>query len=109
MNTPRESNLRVQTSLLFERTKISDLPGSMPDARKSIHTQSPKANMLFDAPVCYPVVQKAADEDVPEAKAVQSEAAAAVRAPATGWDPYEIWHGRIRVPSVVTSLFVPSR
>jgi hypothetical protein len=109
MTTPRESDLWVRTAQLWERTRISGYPVSAPDARKTILPPPAKADMLFDAPVDYPVAPKAANEDLPEAKALQPEAAARVRAAATGWDAYEIWHGRIRVPSGVTSLFVPSR
>jgi hypothetical protein len=104
MNTPRKPDERVPTAKPFRNIGISGHEMSAPHARGSSLTPHPKADTLLHA--LYPVALMAANEDIPDAKALQSDAALRARAGATSWDAYAIWHCRIRLLPGATSLFV---
>jgi len=64
---------------------------------------------LFDAAVDYPLVLVAANEEIPRARAVEPESPGQSPGKTDGWNPFEIWHRRIRPSPGVHSIFLPRR
>jgi hypothetical protein len=108
MNTPQEPTVRARTAQPFEKARISGHPPGVPDARTTVRELPSKADTVSNVVVDYSLALIAANEDIPDANALDFEAALRVRAAVTGWDAYDIWHGRIRLAPGATSLFVSS-
>jgi len=106
MNTPPEPTVRGRTAQPFENARISGHPAGVPDARTTVLELPSKADTVSNVLVGCSLTLIAANEDIPDANALEFEAALRVRAAVTGWDAYDIWHARIRLAPGATSLFV---
>jgi len=70
-------------------------------------TPPSKANTMLNVLAAYPRALIAANDDIPGARPLESEATR--HAPSRGWDPYEIWQCRIRLSHGEMGLLVPTR
>ena len=106
MTMPIESTVRARTAQPNEKRRISGHPPSAPDARAAMLSLRQMADTAFDVGEAAPLMVMTANEEIAAAQVLEFETALQVRGATTGWNAYEIWHGRIRRVPGATSLFM---